>query len=382
MDVYAPALPALADDLAANDAQAQATVTMCILGIAIGQLVLGPLSDTYGRRPIILMGAVGWTLGSVLCMVAPALPLFFAGRILQGVFGGAAIVIARAVISDLFKGPDIARHLSLLSAVATVCPVIAPVLGGLVAGMGGWRADFLILVGFGLLLSAGIVVLLPETLPRSSRQTFSIVAMATGMGLVLRRHAVARAAATIGFSAFSFFAYIASSTFVIQETLGASQSTFILVFATNALAAFTASMTYRRLAHRVAERRASIAGTALMSLGGVLALISAVGGFGLPALWCGLICFTAGWGAMLPSVTAAGQSAGRDRAGSTSALMGASQFTVGAVGAPLVGLFPADTTLPFALILLGGSGLALLIQLLPFEKNLRTVGVTRGVRHR
>jgi Bcr/CflA subfamily drug resistance transporter len=382
MDVYTPALPALADDLAATDAQAQATVTMCVLGIAVGQLLLGPVSDSYGRRPVILLGAVGWTIGSILCMVAPALPVFFTGRILQGIFGGAAIVIARAAVSDLFTGPDVARHLSLLSAVATVCPVIAPVLGGVAAEAGGWRADFLILVVLGVLLSAGIVMLLPETLHSSRRQPFSIGTVGAGIGMVLRRPAVARAAATIGFAAFSFFAYIASSTFVIQETLGASQSTYIVLFATNALAAFAASMTYRRFAHRVPVRYASIAGTAIMSLGGGLVLVAALGGFGLATLWCGLVCFTAGWGCMLPSVTAAAQSAGRDRAGSTSALIGAAQFTVGAAGAPLVGLFPADTTLPFALVLLGGSVLALLVQLLPLQNTLLVNGAARGVRRR
>jgi len=365
MDVYTPALPALRATFGTDVAVAQATVTVCLVGIAVGQLFLGPLSDSVGRRPVLVAGTIGWTLGSAACALAPDLGVFFAGRVVEGVCGGAGIVVTRAVVSDRSTAVSLARDLSLLSAMATVFPVLAPIIGGYVAELGGWRADFTFLVGVGVVLSLAVFFVVPETRSPSARTSGGPVATLRGMAAVARRPGVTRSVVTIAGAGFAFFAYVASSTFVLQETLGVSRSLYVLVFATNAAGAFTASMTFRRCAHVVPVRGVAVVGAIAMTLGALTVLVAVLAGGALAGVWVGLALFTTGWGALLPANNGLAQASGRDRAGATSALTGSRQYVAGAAGAPIVGLFSGGGMLPFAAVLLAGSAFSVVAVVWP-----------------
>lgn len=235
MDMYLPALPAVTDALHAPAATVQLTLTACLAGMALGQLVVGPMSDRWGRRRPLLVGMLVYIFATAICVFAPTAELLIGFRLLQGLAGAAGIVIARAVVRDLYDGEAMARFFSTLMLISGVAPVIAPVIGGQVLRITDWRGIFAVLTVVGVLLTLVVWKWLHETLPPAERHTGGVGdALRTMRGLLADRVFTGyMIAGSLAFAA--LFAYVSASPFVVQEIYGASPQTFSLLFGVNSI---------------------------------------------------------------------------------------------------------------------------------------------------
>ncbi len=367
-DMYLPALPALGADLATGAVGTQLTLTAFLVGLAGGQLALGPVSDAVGRRPMLLAGPLVFLLASVVCTVAPTVEVLVVARFVQGVAGAAGAVCARAVVGDVHRGDEAASRYALLMAIGLLGPVVAPAVGAVVVAAGGWRATFALLVVVGLVQLLGVWRAVPESLPVEERQAGSVRATLARMADLLvdrrfRAHVVVACLATVG-----FFSYIGGSSLVLQDVYGIAPSTYALVFATNGVAMASASFAVTRLVRRwrpVVLRRA---GLVLATTSSVLLLASSLlagplgadGGVPPFALvWVLLAGLTGGMGLVLPMGLALAQEAGRRSRGTASALGGGLAFSCGAVVIPLTGALSTASVVPMAALMAVGLGAAL-----------------------
>ena len=352
IDMYLPALPALSHDFTADAPEVQLTLSTFFLGLALGQAVIGPLSDALGRRRPLLTGLVAYTLASLLCAFSPTITALIGLRFVQGFTGAAGIVIARAIVRDLHSGVAAARFMSVLMLVSGLAPILAPVLGGQLLRVVPWQGIFLILTLAGVLLSVAARHVLSETLPPDRRQTGGLRATAATFGHLLTNRAFMGYALANGLAIGGAFAYISGSPFILQELYGVSPQTFSLIFGMNAIGMVTAGQINGRLVGRVAPLRLltiglCVAACASMTLLAVV-LIGNAGLFGiLPPLFVMLACL----GFIMPNATVLALSGAPRIAGSASALLGLMQFALGAAIAPLVGLAGTGSALPMAVTL-------------------------------
>ncbi|WP_426592387.1 multidrug effflux MFS transporter [Cellulomonas sp. McL0617] len=335
-DVYLPVLPQLGTDLGTTSAAAAATVSAVLIGIAVGQVVIGPLSDAVGRRPPLLLGGIGYAVAHVLAALAPSIGVLLGLRVLAGLATAACIVVTRAVVADAYPGATAGRAFATLSAVTAIAPVVAPVAGGLLAHVMSWRGMFVMLAVVAALLTAVSWRVLPETLPAERRVAPHLGAVVAGLGSVLRiRTFLAYLAATAAFGGI-LFGYIGASSFVLQDAFGLTPQQYGLVFALNAVGIFVASNLSRHLVSRTGSGR--LLSTGHMTSGtGAAVLVVGVGLHSLPLVMGGLFLAVASLGLVIPAATTLGMAAAADRSGSASGVLGICQFTVGAIAAPLAG---------------------------------------------
>ncbi|WP_433311830.1 multidrug effflux MFS transporter [Micromonospora chersina] len=358
LDMYLPAFPAMTRDLGADQAGIQLSLTTCLIGLAVGQFVTGPLSDRWGRRRPVLIGVVAYTVLALACAAAPSAPVLAAARFTQGLAGGMGVVVARAVVRDLYSGRDAAKYFSRLTLVFGVAPVAAPSVGSLVLRFGDWRAVFLTLAAIGLLLSVAVARRLPETLPAERRSTGGLGATARTMRSLAADRVYLGYALTQGFAFAGLFAYISGSSFVFQDVFGVSAVAFSLVFGLNALALVATGQANARLLDRFSPRRLLV--TALV-VGGVAAagvLTGALAG-SLAVVAVTLFAFVGSLGMVTPNSTALALDAHARHAGTAAALMGGVQSVVGALAAPLVGLGGEGSAVPMAVVLAAAAALSL-----------------------
>jgi len=350
IDMYLPALPQVSKDLSTGAVQAQLTLTACVVGLAVGQVVAGPLSDRWGRRRPLLIGLVVYAVASLLCVFAPTVETFIGLRLVQGAAGAAGIVIARAVVRDLYDGVEAAKFFSMLMLVNGLAPILAPVLGGQLLRFTPWPGVFAALSGIGVLLFLASLLGLRETLPVQRRETGGMWAtLSTFRTLLLDRSFVAYALAG-GLAFAAMFTYISGSPFVLQDIYGLSPQAFSVVFGINALGIVLAGQVSGWLAGRVPLDRLLAAGLAIVAVGGVGLLVAVITDAGLAAVLPALFLVVSGQGLVLPNSTALALS-GRppNVAGSASALLGLGQFAIGGATAPLAGIAGSGTALPMAL---------------------------------
>ncbi|MBW3707738.1 Bcr/CflA family drug resistance efflux transporter, partial [Streptomyces griseus] len=354
MDMYLPALPALTDSLSAPAATVQLTLTACLAGMALGQLVVGPMSDRWGRRNPLLLGMVVYVLATAICALAPTAELLIGFRLLQGLAGAAGIVIARAVVRDLYDGVEMARFFSTLMLISGVAPVIAPVIGGQVLRITDWRGIFVVLTAVGLVLTLVVWKWLHETLPPADRHTGGVTdALRTMRGLLADR--VFTGYMVAGGLAFAvLFAYIAASPFVVQEIYGASPQTFSLLFGLNSIGLITVGqINGKLLVGRISLDKVLGFGLAVIVLAAVALLLMTAGVFGevgLVPVAAGLFVLMSAMGLAMPNTNAQALMRTKHAAGSASALLGTSSFLIGAVASPLVGIAGEDTAVPMAVV--------------------------------
>ncbi len=364
LDLYLPALPALAHDLDATAAQAQLTITSCLVGLAAGQLVAGSLSDSRGRRRPLMIGLVAYTATSLLCALAPSIGVFIFIRLLQGAAGAAGIVISRAVARDLFSGFALARFYALLMLVNGLAPILAPVLGGQLLRFGSWRLGFVALTVLGMALVAVGGLGLKETLPVARRRAGGLKeSLAVFRNLLTDASFVGWAVAS-GLAIGAMFVYIAASPFVLETVYGVSPQGFSLLFALNALGIVAAGQASARLVQRLGQLRLLVLGLAGGLAGGLGLLLAVLAGAGLVAVVSALFLVVATVGLVLPNATALALSNQGRVAGSASALLGLVQFAIGAVVAPLAGAAGIRPALTMALLIVAlrlGAVFALLI---------------------
>ncbi len=365
IDMYLPALPALGRTFGTGASQIQLTLSAFVLGLALGQIVAGPLSDALGRRRPLLVGLAGYAVTSLLCLLAPSAGALVALRFVQGAAGAAGIVIASAVVRDLYAGVAAARFFSLLMLVSGLAPILAPIIGAQVLRFTSWQGVFIVLAVLGTLLLLAVATGLRETLPRERRQRGGIRATVTTFRRLLADRAFLGYTLASGLAFAAMFAYISGSPFVLQEIYRVSPQQFSLLFGMNAVGLVVASQVNARLVGRVAPRRL-LAGGLLAQAGGALVLLAVVtsGTIGLAGVVPALFVVVASLGFVRPNATMLALAGHPNTAGSAAALMGVLQFALGAAAAPLAG-FGGLTALPMAAVItaLSASALAVLVLL-------------------
>ena len=360
IDMYLPALPGIAEELSVSSSVVQLTLTGTLAGLALGQLIVGPLSDSLGRRRPLMAGIVLHMLASVLCVLAPNIAALGVARVLQGMGAAAAMVVAIAVVGDLFADSTAATVLSRLMLVLGVAPVVAPSLGAAVLLQASWHWVFaaLVVLAGGLLVLAALA--LPETLPVSHRRPLRVRGIAATYVELLRdaRFVILVLVAALGMS--GLFAYIAGASFVLQGRYGLDQQAFALVFGAGAVALIGATQFNVVLLRRFAPQTIVLWALVAASLAGVVfvglsvAHVGGLLGFVLP-VWAIL----AAMGLVIPNAPAVALSRHSDAAGTAAALLGAAQFGLGAAVAPLVGLLGNDEV-ALAVVMTSGVVIALL----------------------
>ncbi|MFI8432589.1 multidrug effflux MFS transporter [Streptomyces sp. NPDC079020] len=354
MDMYLPALPEVTDSLHAPAATVQLTLTACLAGMALGQLVVGPMSDRWGRRRPLLLGMAVYVLATAICALAPTAELLIGFRLLQGLAGAAGIVIARAVVRDLYDGVEMARFFSTLMLISGVAPIIAPLIGGQVLRITDWRGIFVVLTAVGILLTLVVWKWLHETLPPAQRHTGGVKdALRTMRGLLADR--VFTGYMVAGGLAFAvLFAYISASPFVVQEIYGASPQTFSLLFGLNSIGLIAVGQINGKvLVGRISLDKVLGFGLSVIVLSAVALLLMTTGVFGevgLVPIAAGLFVLMSAMGLAMPNTNAQALMRTKHAAGSASALLGTSSFLIGAIASPLVGIAGEKTAVPMAVV--------------------------------
>jgi DHA1 family bicyclomycin/chloramphenicol resistance-like MFS transporter len=363
MDMYLPALPEVTRSLHAPAATVQLTLTACLAGMALGQLVIGPMSDRWGRRRPLLIGLAVYVVATALCAVAPNVELLVAFRLAQGLAGAAGIVIARAVVRDLYDGMAMARFFSTLMLISGVAPIVAPLIGGQILRVTDWRGVFVVLTGVGALLAAVVWMRLPETLPAAERHSGGVGEAMRSMRTQLADRAFTGYLLAGGFAFAALFAYVAASPFVVQEIYGASPQTYSLLFGLNSVGLIAVGQINGRvLVGRVGLNRVLGVGLAVVVAAATALLLMSLGVFGeigLGAVAAALFVLMSAMGITLPNAQTLALMRVERSAGSASALLGTSSFLIGAIASPLVGVAGEDTAVPMAVVQLAAALVAL-----------------------
>ncbi|WP_204036083.1 multidrug effflux MFS transporter [Micromonospora qiuiae] len=364
IDMYLPALPAIVDDFATSSSTVQLTLTGTLVGLALGQLVIGPLSDALGRRRPLIAGIALHIVASLGCALAPNIAALGALRIVQGLGAAAAAVIGMAVVRDLFSGSAFAQLLSRLLLVMSAAPILAPTLGSELLRWTQWRGIFAALVVFGVLLMLIATFGLSETLPPGRRQRGGALPTARLYRSLLRDRAFVGLVLVAALAMAAIFAYVAGSSFVMQEQYGLSEQQFGFAFGAGAIGLIIATQGNVRLLRRYSPQRILTVALLIGSAAALVLLGVAATGFGgLPALLASLWLALTAIALVMPNAPALALSRHGEAAGTASALLGAVQFGVGAVTAPLVGML-GNGAVAMALLIAGGLVMALVVLLL------------------
>lgn len=364
-DTYSPAFPQLTDDLGTSSALVGLTLTTFFIGMAVGQIVGGAVSDQRGRRAPLLMGAVLMTLGGVVCALAPGIWVLNLGRIVQGFGGGVASAVARAVLVDVAHGNALARAMSLLMAIGGLAPMIAPVVGGTIVTHSTWRTVFWFLTAFGVVMIVTAWVRVPESLPPELRHTGGLRQFTSGIGRVLRRRLFVGHMLTSAFSGFCMFAYISDSSYVLQEMKGLSPLAYSLFFAGNAGIQVMLTLLNARLVGWARPLRLVRFGLSVAAVGVVILTLSVLAwGMPLLVLCTGFVLLLAGQAFVFGNSSALALGASRGDAGTASAVQGLVQSTAMAVAAPLASSGGGSTAVPMVAVMVLGMSAAWVFHLL------------------
>ncbi len=338
LDMYLPALPVLPGELNSTAAAAQLTLSACIIGLAVGQVITGPLSDRLGRRRPLLLGVALFALVSALCAVTSSMPLLIGLRLVQGAAGAAGIVVGRAVIADLFTGKAAASFFAAVASINGLAPILAPVIGGQILRVGTWRTVFWVLAGIGVVLLVLAFVVIRESLPAERRSAGGLAATLSAFGTLVRDRGYVGCVLAGSLVTAAMFGYISASPFLLQDRFGLSAQWFSACFALNALGIVAATQVGRLLLRRVSSLWLLSLGVVQGLLGAMLLAVTVAAGWGLAMVLVALFVMVSAVGFALPHASAIAMDRHRRIAGSASALLGLTQFALGAVTAPLVGL--------------------------------------------
>jgi DHA1 family bicyclomycin/chloramphenicol resistance-like MFS transporter len=351
IDMYLPALPRMTGDLHSTDATLQLTLTAFIIGLAVGQLIAGPISDSVGRRKPLLVGLALYTVSSVLCALSPSAELLIACRLFQALGAAAGIVISRAIVRDLFSGVAMTRFFSMLMLVSGLGPILAPVLGGQILRLTSWRGVFVVLIVFGTLLLLATAFALPEPLPAERRHPAHLGATLRTYGRLLRDRGFLGYALSGGVMFAGLFAYVSASSFVLQGVYGLNPQQFSLVFGVNGVGIVLTGQLNGRLVGRFPERRLLATGLTTSALGGIGVLLAAVFTLPLLALLASLFILVSSIGLVMPNASSLGLAEHPHQAGSASALQGLMQFAIGGLATPLVAIGGENTAIPMGTVM-------------------------------
>lgn len=352
-DMYVPAFPQVGSDLAASATQVQLTLTTFFVGMALGQLTGGPVSDARGRRIPLLTALIVLVVASFVCAVSPSLPVLAGARFVQGLAGGVAMVIARAVVIDLCRGAGLVRNLNLVAGVTGIAPIVGPLLGAVIVQFSHWRMSFWVVAGLAAAMIVAVAGGIPETLPRTQRHGGGLRQLRRAAFEVVSTRAFVGYQTVMALSMGVTFAYVATSAFVLQGINGLSPLAYSVDFAANAVGLAIATLVAARLAGRVGTRSVVLAGLVATGLAGVLLLVAALcWGTTLWAMLLGFFVLMSAQGFVGPNAGALASAEVPDHPGTGSALLGFTQWVAAGLIAPVAGLGGAGTAVPMAVIVL------------------------------
>lgn len=365
-DLYLPSFPELAGVFGAGSSIVQLTLTSFMLGLAIGQLFVGSLSDALGRRPTLILGLTLFALSSFATVLSPSIEVLIALRALQGFGAASGAVLTRSIIADIASPHETARAFSLLFIMIGIGPIIASPVGALLTELGGWRAP---LAGLGVLAALMLVMsvfAVPESLPPARRQPFRFGSLARNLWRLLKTSTFVGYTVAFGSGYTAMMVYISSSSFIAQDFFGLSSTTYSLTFASTALCFTFGALAGRKLVTRFGgHSMLRIAQLVQLTTALLLVMLSVFGLFTLPAYLLLAAGLSVASGTLMPTASALAIAQATGVAGAGSALIGFSQFLFGAIGSPLGGILGTTTVIPtavaimaFALISIAGASVA------------------------
>lgn len=352
MDMYLPALPIVATDLNTSASLAQLSLTACLIGLAAGQLIFGPLSDIKGRKRPLLYTLAIYAIVSALCAFSTNIWLFVALRFIQGFTGAAGIVIARAAARDIYAGKDLTKAFALLALVNGAAPILVPITGGFILNFGSWPVVFLLiaLIGFVLLLS--VMFMLEETLPEDNRSEGTILAVVKTFDELFKDKVFMGIAFTQALIMSSMFAYIAGSPFVLQNIYEVTPQQFSLIFAVNGIGIILAAQIAGRLSATVDEVKILLIGVIMALTGGVLLSVVIIFELSLIPTLIALLLVVSSVGMVSTTSFSLGLKSREKSAGSASAFLGLLPFIGGGIVSPLVGIAGDQAAWPLGVVIL------------------------------
>ncbi|MBV6756714.1 multidrug effflux MFS transporter [Rhodococcus opacus] len=358
MDVYLPVLPALTSDLGASMSTAQATLTACLLGLAVGQVIAGPLSDRFGRRRPLLIGIVAYTVTSLLCAVSPTIETLIAARFTQGLAGAVGLVLAQAAGRDMYSGGRLVRFYGRLTVLGGLAAIVGPVVGGQLARVTTWRGIFVVLsiVGVAILLTCWAVFV--ETLSEDRRISGGLGRTGNDMRRLLHDRTFVGAVLVAGFVSAALFGYLSGATYALQNIYGLTPQGYALAFGLNSLGFMTCGFIAGRLSEKWSERKTLAVGLAICLLGAAGILFTGLLELPLYALVASLFTLACGAATTMPPAASIALTGYPDIAGTASSALGLTRFALGGLAAPLVGLGGAHTAVPLGIVTVSAIALA------------------------
>jgi len=370
IDMYLPSLPDIGSALTAPTARVQLTISSYLIGFAAGQIIYGPLSDRYGRRPVLFAALAVYVAGAGICAGAQSIDPLIVARLLQGIGGSGSIVLARAIVRDLYSGVRAARELSLMGSISAFAPIVAPMIGGVLQTEFGWRASF-ILMGIAAIIAFAMASrLLPETLRQRSGESFSLAWLSKGYLSLLRHRSFVAYLAILTISYAGLFAWISGAAVVLEGIYGMSAVTFGVTFALGAAGYMIGSASAARLVQRLGLDRMMGLGVMLLAAGS-FALAAIVAARITDGLWLivAMAIYLAGLGLAMPQAMAGALTPFPDRAGMAASLLGLVQQTVAAAVAGVVGAYLGRSAWPVTGVVLAAGWVTLLVW--AFTRRLR-----------
>jgi DHA1 family bicyclomycin/chloramphenicol resistance-like MFS transporter len=346
-DLFLPAMPAAARALGASDSAIALNVTAVLIGLGVGQLLAGPVSDSRGRRPVLLAGLVVFCVAALVCVVAPSVQVLVAVRLIQGMAAAFGNAISNAVVADFRQGREAARLLSWMIVIGGVAPIVASLAGAQMLRLAGWTGPFYLLAAIGLLFLVFAAAGLPESLPEARRMRGGLRSSLVTMGRLSRDAVFMGWAFTAALAYATFFAYLAGASFVYQQVYGVTPTTFSILFAINSVGMLAAGRLNHRLLARFSPRALLGIGLCANAIAGVFVLTAALSpGLGLWAMELPMFVIVASLGLIYPDLTALALSLHPEAAGTAAAYFGTLRLGLGAAATLLIGIGGAATALP------------------------------------
>ncbi|THE09276.1 Bcr/CflA family multidrug efflux MFS transporter [Bacillus timonensis] len=360
IDMYLPSFPTIVEDYETTASLVQVSLTTCLLGLGLGQLIIGPMSDVQGRRKPLLIFLIMYMIASVICAFAPSIYLFIVGRFIQGFAAAGGLVISRAIVRDIYSGRELTKFFSLLMLVGNLGPIVAPIVGGGVLSITDWNGVFIVLAVVGFVLFLIISFKLEESLPVEKRVPSNLTQVLRNFGSLFRDREFLGYALTQGFIIAGIFAYVSGIPFVYQNIYGVSPQVFSLLFGVNGLALIIGTQLVGRLSDIIPERTFLKFGLFLSTTAGTCLLVALLLKAPLLAVAIPIFFLVCSIGIISTTSFALAIETQGHIAGSASALLGLLPFVLGSITSPLVGVAGENSAIPMGIVILSTSLLALL----------------------
>ncbi|WP_099355219.1 Bcr/CflA family multidrug efflux MFS transporter [Fredinandcohnia onubensis] len=359
IDMYLPSFPTIVEDYETTASLVQVSLTTCLLGLGLGQLIIGPMSDVQGRRKPLLIFLIMYLIASVICAFAPSIYLFIVGRFLQGFAAAGGLVISRAIVRDIYSGRELTKFFSLLMLVGNLGPIVAPIVGGGVLSITDWNGVFIVLAVVGFVLFLVISFNLEESLPVEKRVPSNLTQVLSNFGSLFKDREFLGYALTQGFIIAGIFAYVSGIPFVYQNIYGVSPQVFSLLFGVNGLALIIGTQSVGRLSDIIPEKTFLKFGLFLSASAGTCLLIALLLEASLLAVAIPIFFLVCSIGMISTTSFALAIESQGHIAGSASALLGLLPFVLGSITSPLVGVAGEHSAIPMGVVILSTSLLAL-----------------------